>query len=449
MSRFPSVGEFRKKSNLRYVAAKVLQQVINGASLNDALTLQIKNSCTVALDAAFVQALCYGACRYYPRLIYMMRQLLKQALKSKDADISALILIGLYQLMEMRIPDHAVVSETVNATILFKKVWAKKLVNAILRTYIRQKEKLMASSAQDLAACFLHPIWCIDYLQKAWPKYWQAILIANNAHPPFSLRVNTQAITRENFLAMCAQQDMLTKVIPFTDTGVILEQAIPVAAIPGFMAGQVSVQDGAAQLAVSLLDAKPGMHILDACAAPGGKLLHLLEVGYALKVTALEKDLSRMKSIEENIVRLKLRDKTSHHLKILHADATDLVNWWDGILFDRILLDAPCSASGVIRRHPDIKLSRKETHIERLSAIQFHLLQSMWIVLKPGGLLVYATCSIFPVENEHNIAQFLQQHPEASEQKINAEWGIAVSYGRQILPGVHDMDGFYYAVLKK
>lgn len=426
----------------RLLALHILDEVSQGHSLSDSLQAELAHV-SDPRDRGWIQAVCYGVCRFYPRLNAILDTLLKTPLKDQDHDIHVLLLIGLYQLTDMRIPHHAAVSETVNAVAELEKTWAKGLVNAVLREYLRNKDKIEAKIESDEEAHFSHPSWWIGKIKKAWPKEWEAILLANNVHPPFSLRVNTRQISRDDYLAKCEEKALIARAIPETQSGIILEIPIPVEALPGFLEGEISVQDGAAQLAAGCLELSPGLRILDACAAPGGKLTHILELESDASCLAVEKDRNRMPSIEENLSRLSLS------AECICADANNTAAWWDGQLFDRILLDAPCSASGIIRRHPDIKILREPDDIQDLSNQQRILLRSLWPLLKPGGLLLYATCSIFPQENEQVLEAFLARHPDASEEKLEVEWGCARSIGRQILPGQHDMDGFYYAKIRK
>lgn len=284
----------------------------------------------------------------------------------------------------------------------------------------------------------------IEAIKEAWPEHWEAILTANNAHPPFALRVNRQHLLREAYLEKLETKGLKASVIPETEQGIVLEMAAPIDTLPGFSAGDISVQDGAAQLAAEILKLAPRQRVLDACAAPGGKLTHIIEREPDLaEVIAVEKDPLRMPDIKDNLLRLKLKAKCICH------DVAAIKDWWDGQLFDRILLDAPCSASGVIRRHPDIKLLRQISDIKRLAQEQLHLLEVLWPLLKPGGLLVYATCSIFPEENTDVLRRFLAVHADAAEDKLENTWGVPCAIGRQILPGMHGMDGFYYARVSK
>lgn len=429
--------------NLRLLAARVIDAVTDGQSLADCLPLQLAKI-KDHRDKAFVQALCYGICRTYPLLDVIASHLMSKPMKAKDSDVHALIMVGLYQLQFMHTAPHAAVSETVNAVATLKKPWAKGLVNAVLREFLREKDNLISKLAeQDLEAETMHPIWWITAIRKAWPEQWQEILTANNVHPPFSLRVNAGQVKRADYIAQLAANDLSATLIPETDSGIILDKPVNVDELPDFGKGCVTVQDGAAQLAATLLQLQPGQRVLDACAAPGGKLTHILEIQPDVEVVAIEKEANRIIPIRENLHRL------NQEANCIAADAANIEAWWDQKPFDRILLDAPCSASGVIRRHPDIKLLRQPTDIKALAAEQLRILQALWQTLKTDGILVYATCSIFPEENTQIIKKFLEKTPSAKEDKIPAKWGMELEHGRQILPGMHNMDGFYYACLRK
>jgi 16S rRNA (cytosine967-C5)-methyltransferase len=429
--------------NLRLLAARIIDEVTDGRSLSDCLesSLKLVND---PRDRAFVQAICYGVCRYYTRLDILLSHLFTKPMKAKDSDVHALLLVGLYQLMEMRVPPHAAVAETVNAAEKLKKPWARGLINAILREYLRSREKREQQIQSDPESHYAHPSWWIHAIKTAWPDQWQDILVANNAHPPFALRVNQRQLTRDHYVEKCQAKGLQLTIISETQSGLMLASPMSAEALPGFFAGDISVQDGAAQLACELLMLSPNLRVLDACAAPGGKLSHMLELEPNLAAcVAVEKNSVRMPAIKDNLTRLSLQ------AQCIHADVNEVQDWWDGQLFDRILLDAPCSASGVIRRHPDIKLLRQPSDIPTLASEQLRLLESLWPLLKPGGLLLYATCSIFPEENVQVLQHFFAMHPDAKEEKIALSWGLPCEIGRQILPGMHNMDGFYYARVKK
>jgi 16S rRNA (cytosine967-C5)-methyltransferase len=432
--------------NPRAVAAKVLEEVtLNGryldAALSQALTALPREQ---KKDAALIQEMTYGVLRWFHQLEAIAAILLDKPLKEKDRDIHLLLLIGLYQLRHMRVAQHAAVTETVEAAASLKKIWAKNLINACLRTYLREEARAQAAVAINPSASFSHPGWLIEELARDWPEDWQTILAANNAHPPMALRINLRRQTRESFLARLAQAGIAAKASPLNDTTVLLDSPVNVTELPGFAQGDVSVQDAAAQFAAVLLDAQPGERVLDACAAPGGKTGQLLEHTPKLtELVALDKDAARVDLIKENLARLGLT------ATIVTGDAGAPADWWDGRPFDRILADVPCSATGVIRRHPDIKLRRRPEDLPKIVATQKRLLEGLWPLLKSGGKLLYASCSILPVENEQQLAAFLARHPEAQEVELPPGVGRKRTVGRQILPGEANMDGFYYACLRK
>lgn len=429
--------------NPRALAAQILLPVLeNNRSLTTALaTLAGQNH-----QASLIKELCFGVCRWYFRLCTLADKLLGKPLRAKDQDIYLLILIGLYQLLYLRVAEHAAVLETVEAARSLKKPWATRLINGVLRNFLRQRQTLLAAVDNTLLGAYAHPQWMIERILAAWPEMGEAILQANNQHPPLSLRVNCLQISTEDYLKSLADAGIAAAAMADTPWAVVLQQAQEVSKLPGFHTGQFSVQDGAAQLAAPLLLLEPGQRVLDACAAPGGKTTHLLEAEPNLTtLLALDKDAERVVRIKENVKRLGLVGRV--HCQA--ADATQTASWWDGVHFERILIDAPCSGSGVIRRHPDIKILREPEDIAALAQQQQALLTALWPVLKPGGLLLYVTCSILPEENEQVVQQFLATHADAREQVIAANWGVARQVGRQILPGQENRDGFYYARLIK
>lgn len=430
--------------NARAVAALALSQVLGeGRSLSSALPAQLAQT-PLTRDAGLVQELCFGTARYHPRLQALLACLIDRPLKRKDSEVQALLLLGLYQLLYMRIPAHAAVAETVSAARQLGKEWASGLINGVLRNFQRNSASLLADVDADDASALAHPAWLLAMVRKAWPEQWREILIANNARPPMTLRVNARRVTRDDYQARLAAAGMDAIAVAGVASAITLAAPRDVHELPGFADGDVSVQDAAAQLAAFLLDLAPGQRVLDACAAPGGKTCHILEHEAALaELVALDSDARRLVRVQENLDRLGLQ------ASLVCADAGDVAAWWDGVGFDRILLDAPCSATGVIRRHPDIKLLRRADDISLLVAEQQRLLKALWPLLKPGGRLVYATCSILPRENARQIAGFLQRQPDARELPMALDWGLACSHGRQQLPGEQGMDGFYYAVLER
>lgn len=429
--------------NSRAAAARVLAEVMGrGRSLSTALPRQLAGISS-AQDRGFVQELCFGTLRWLPRLELLLRPLLRNPLKQRDSDVQALLLVGLYQLLYLDTPPHAAVSETVNATAVLSKPWARGLVNGVLRNFQRRQAELTALADRSEAGRYAHPQWLIKRLRKAWPDRWEAILEANNGRAPMTLRVNRQRMSRDDYLEGLPGEGIAAHPAPHVSQGIILETPVPVQQLPGFADGAVSVQDAAAQLAAEIMAPRPGERILDACAAPGGKTGHLLEQAAGLDVVAVEQDPARLEKITENL------DRLGSHATLVQADAAATDQWWDGRVFDRILLDAPCSATGVIRRHPDIKVLRRSGDIDELVQTQRRLLESLWPLLKPGGMLVYATCSVLPQENELQIRNFTGDHADAVTVEISGAWGQHGEVGRQILPGEDEMDGFYYAQLVK
>jgi 16S rRNA (cytosine967-C5)-methyltransferase len=359
----------------------------------------------------------------------------------KDTEVKALIYLGLYQLAFMRVKPHAAVSETVSA--LKKNTWAKALINALLRAYLRERETLDAQADQHTNTRYSHPNWLIEAITNDWPEQSVAILTANNQQAPMVLRVNQTKISPSEYLELLAQQAIEAEISTVCPTALHLKHPCDITQLPKFAEGFVSIQDTAAQLAASLLNLEAGQRVLDVCAAPGGKTTHILELAPKCSLTAIDIDNKRMERVVENLTRLQF------NAKLITADALNTASWWDGIFFERILLDAPCSALGVIRRHPDIKYLRHADDIADLVHLQAALLQAIWPLLAPNGLLVYATCSILKQENELQIEHFIAKTADAEHAIINAEWGCAGRYGRQILTGEANMDGFYYACLHK
>ena len=430
----------KHKHSARATAARVIAEVANNKhSLNGVLASALP--LLAEKERGLCQQLCYGVLRWHPQLDAISQQLLAKPLKTKDGDIAALLLCGLYQLRDLRIPSHAALSETVNATKTLGKQWAKGLINASLRNYLRQHEDIEVILQQSEAAQYAHPDWLINRFKQDWPQQWQSILNANNQQPPMMLRVNKQHGTRANYLHKLNDADITADEIAACPEGLLLEKPCDVYQLPGFNTGDVSVQDGAAQQVATLLNIKPKLRILDACAAPGGKTCHILENEPDNDVVALDIAENRLLQIKQNTDRLKL------NATLIATDAGNIEKWWDGKLFDRILIDAPCSGTGVIRRHPDIKLLRRSEDISALAEQQYRLLNNLWPLLKPNGSLIYTTCSALKQENEQQIAHFLQQHPEAQENELTPIPAQRRAYGYQHLPGDDQLDGFYYASL--
>ena len=395
-------------------------------------------------DRGLTQDLAFGTARWQPRLSALANKLLQKPFKAADADVEALLLVGLYQLLYTRIPAHAAIGETVGCADKLKKPWAKALLNAVLRNAQRESEALLAELEHDPVVRTAHPRWLQKSLKAFWPQQWEAICATNNAHPPMILRVNRRHHSRDAYLQLLVEAGIEAQPCTFSQDGIVLAEACDVRNLPGFAEGWISVQDEAAQLAADLLDLAPGQRVLDACCAPGGKTCHILEVEPKLAgVVAVDLEAKRLVRVRENLERLGLS------AELIAADGRDTATWWDGKPFQRILLDAPCSATGVIRRHPDIKLTRQPDDIAALATLQGELLDAMWPTLEVGGILLYATCSTLPTENTEVIEAFLARTPGARELDIAGQFGIKQPHGRQLLAQEGGHDGFYYAKLIK
>lgn len=429
--------------NPRLAAARALAAVLSGkASLNSSLPAQLDK--VDERDRGLTQDLAFGTARWQPRLDLLAAQLLQKPFKAADADVQALLLVGLYQLFYTRIPAHAAIGETVGCADKLKKPWAKALLNAVLRRAQREGQELLASMERDPVVRTAHPRWLQKSLKAFWPEQWEAICAANNAHPPMILRVNRRHHSRDAYLALLAEAGIGASACQYSRDGIVLAEACDVRGLPGFAEGWVSVQDEAAQLSADLLELAPGQRVLDACCAPGGKTCHLLEAEAGLaQMVAIDLEAKRLTRVRENLERLQL------DAELIACDARDTASWWDGKQFQRILLDAPCSATGVIRRHPDIKLTRQADDIPALAALQGELLDALWPTLEVGGMLLYATCSSLPTENTEVIAAFLARTPGARELDLATEAGLRQPHGRQLLAQEGGHDGFYYAKLIK
>jgi 16S rRNA (cytosine967-C5)-methyltransferase len=427
----------------RPLALEICQQLLmRGQSLDDLLEKNLPRLPSER-DRAFCSELCYGFCRYYFLLQKVLEKRLKKPLKARDLDVQIILLLGLYQIRFMRVENHAAVNESVKLLQKRKKAWAKGLVNALLRGYIRDLSASQSETLADEEQVQTYPTWMSQTIEHDWPAHSHDIFLASNQRAPMTLRVDLSRISVDDYLAKLQAAGIAAQAHAVIDSAVLLQKPVAVETLPGFDEAMVSVQDASAQIAADLLDVQSGMRVLDACAAPGGKTLHLLQVATGLKLSALDKDAGRLQRVQENLQR------GSRDAKLVAADAAEVDSWFDGEPFDRILLDAPCSASGIIRRHPDIRLLRKAGDIETLAQQQWRLLNALWPLLKPGGLLLYSTCSLFKQENEQQVQRFLQAQNKSMEVPLNSvQWGQKRPVGRQILPQT-DMDGFYYALLKK
>ncbi len=428
----------RRAPSPRLQAAQALQQVVDGQRSIDSVLATLPDG----RDRALVQELVYGGARWYHQLDAIAAHLLQKPFKEKDRDVHMLLILGLYQLRHLNTRAHAAVHETVEAVA--GKSWARGVLNACLRRAQREADALSALVDADPALRTSHPGWLVQRLREAYPEHWEDILDANNRRPPLHLRVNLLRISRADYLARLAEAGMGAAELPMGDAGVVLDRAVPVSALPGFADGMVSVQDGAAQWSAPLLDLAPGQRVLDACAAPGGKATHILErePGIA-SLLMIEQSRERTARIEDNLQRLGLSGE------IRTADASAPDGWWDRRTFDRILLDTPCSGTGVIRRHPDIKLHRTPDQVRQAAALQTRLLDSLWPLLKRGGKLLYVTCSVLPEENRAQIDRFLARTDDVTAVPLHIPGALVQEHGLQLLPGQQGCDGFYYACLAK
>jgi len=446
------MDEKKTGARTRARAAEAVDAVVTkGRSLDAALAVAEKS--INPSERGLLRVLCYGTLRIHWRIRSRLAVLLDRPLKARDSVIESLLAIGIYQLSDTRIPDHAAVSMTVEACRVLRRPKYASLINAVLRNFVRKN--LQAEEPRDDEARYLHPAWLLERLRSDWPDHWPDIVAAGNQQAPMWLRVNARQLSRDEYLQGLAADDRSegdtasNEAIAGFDQAVKLAEPIPVGELPGFTEGQVSVQDAAAQLAAPWLLRDGGDRILDACAAPGGKTGHLLELAAAdADLTAVDLDEARLGKVRENLERLGLS------ATVLAADASTPEEWWDGVQYDRILLDAPCSATGVIRRHPDIKLLRRAADIAALAESQLALIRALWPLLAPGGRLLYVSCSVLTEENDAVIGEFLDTHKDAREDAALLNNNIRdlmqrKTYGYQILPGCRDLDGFYFACLEK
>lgn len=426
-------------ANVRALAAKCTFAVVDkGRSVADELPAQQLKAADK--DKALLQELVYGVLRYLPELEFASKGFIEKPLKGKQRVAHFLILVGIYQLKHMRIPDHAALSETVAACKPLKQFHLKAMVNAVLRSVQRQAEQEVDIEKLANPVRFNHPSWFIKKLEQGYPEHWQAILHENMARPPMWLRVNRQKQDLPAYLKLLDDNNIEVEYQDDFSGAIKLSKAVDVTKLPFFEQGHVSIQDGAAQQAAKLLDCQKDDRVLDCCAAPGGKTCHILELAPNIaSMTAIDIDQLRLDRVQENLTRLSLK------AELIAGDAASNT-WWDGQQFDRILLDAPCSGTGVIRRHPDIKWLRKSEDIDALVILQQQIIKNIWSLLKPGGTLLYATCSILPEENSKQIQQFIDENPDAEWISIEQ---TSQQVGWQILPNDHGMDGFYYAKLQK
>jgi 16S rRNA (cytosine967-C5)-methyltransferase len=429
------------KSSVRLRAARIISSIYQHKG---SLTGLLANATgdLEGRDASLLKALCYGTLRHYRELSYLIDQRLDKPLKPKDSDVQALLMLGVYQLLHTDVPAHAAIGETAGAAKALKKPWATGLINGVLRGM--QREPVAAPSIDKMPGFFHnHPNWLAQAIEADWPLQVADIFAANNGRAPMTLRVNVRHCRRDEYLKLLSEAEIAAEPAEHSPEGIYLANPVGVEQLPHWHDGWVSVQDEAAQLSATLLDVPENARVLDACAAPGGKTCHLLELQPNQRLQAIELEPHRAVRIDENLRRLGLEAQVSI------ADAGDLDAWWDGEAFDRILLDAPCSATGVLRRHPDIRILRRKADIQTLSELQLTILEKVWTTLKPGGKLLYATCSVLKAENEQTIATFLKKADDAVEEAIIASWGAAAQHGRQLFPVDGGHDGFYYCLLQK
>ncbi|OOF58040.1 16S rRNA (cytosine(967)-C(5))-methyltransferase RsmB [Rodentibacter myodis] len=430
----------------RAIAAQVILQVLDEGKSLSALLPEVQSEVKTQ-DLALLQEICFGVCRVLPRLEQIIQRLVDKPLKGKTRIVHCLLLVGLYQLLYLRVPAHAAVDEVVNATKLLKVDSFRGLVNGVLRRFLREQEDILAIVDKHWQT--LHPEWFVNKLKKAY-RNWREIIEANNQKPPMWLRVNSQKNSTENYRTLLMDTEISAEMGVHPQS---LRLASPVAVqkLPQFVEGAVTVQDLSAQWAATLLEPQNSEWILDACAAPGGKTTHILELAPQAKVIALDVEAHRLKRVEENLARL------NQQAIVVCGDASQPDDWLgeieqntvkSAVKFDRILLDAPCSATGVIRRHPDIKWLRQETDIAQLVELQKKILNALWAKLKPNGILLYATCSVLPDENSDQIKAFLAEHAEAELLPLPFDDDQSV-VGFQFIPQEKSGDGFYYAKLRK
>jgi len=428
--------------NLRAIAAQTISAVLdNGESLATALPFA-QAQLESPQDKAILQEICYGIMRELTQLEYYLSALMDKPMKGRQRIVHHLLLVGAYQLLHMRIAEHAALGETVEATNDIERVQFKGLINGVLRNLQRRKQELSDKMPTKGPITYNHPKWFIKRVTKAYPKQWQQIVQANNLRSPMWLRNNVKSQSRDEYLALLRELEIEATAGELGENSILLAKPVGVNKLPAFELGACSVQDVAAQQAAQLLDPQAGELILDACAAPGGKTCHILESADDLTVVALDSVQRRLDRVQENLDRIGLT------AQLICGDGTTPEEWWQGPEFDRILLDAPCSATGVIRRNPDIKWLRRDTDIDQLVELQQQILDACWSKLKSGGTLLYATCSVLPDENSSQIISFLARQQDAQLVPLHDD-DTPEMPGWQILPGINDADGFYYAKLQK
>lgn len=427
----------------RLVAIRSVVAVLERGEMLDS-ALQAASTGLEPRDRALAQEIGYGVLRWYHRFALVVESLLHRPINESDLDVKVLLVAALHEMQHLRTPDHAAVSEAVESARLLGKPWAAGFVNALLRRFQRERVQLLEKVLADPVARYSHPAWLINALRMDWPDHWEALLDRNNERPPMDLRVNLGRCPRADYAARLAAAGITARESPLGDCGLRLELPVGVESLPDFPTGMVTVQDLAAQLAAPLLAPQPGQRVLDACAAPGGKASHILELAPGIAaLTAVDRGSDRVMLLADTLKRL------GQTANVIDGDASNPSQWWDGVSFDRILLDAPCSATGVIRRHPDIKFLRQKDQLRRLEQLQAGLLKGLWPTLAPGGRLLYVTCSLLQRENDDQIEKFAASNKDARVVPITASWGVQTTCGRQTLPSTDDTDGFFYALLER
>lgn len=427
---------------LRAEAARALARIVfDGVSLRAAL-MEVNPRIADSRDRALLAASLFAASRWWLRFDAALGLLTDKPLPPKAREVRALLVLAFAQLAVLQLPDYAVVAACVDAARVLGQPHYAGLANAVLRRFLRERAELDAKLAADAVTRHAHPRWLIDAIERDWPQQAEAIFNANNHEAPLTLRVNRRRIERDALLARLHAADLVAEAHADLPDAIVLAQSTNVTELPGYAEGAFSVQDGAAQRVVELLDLRDGLRVLDACAAPGGKAAHMLERAQ-LHLLALDSDAARLRRVHENLDRLGLVSE------VVAGDAAAPAAWWDSKPFDRILIDAPCSATGIVRRQPDIKLHRRATDIAPLATSQARLLEALWPLLANGGRMIYATCSLLRMENEAVVAAFLTAHADARAMPLPAAFGHIAGAGRQNLPGENGSDGFYYAALEK
>jgi 16S rRNA (cytosine967-C5)-methyltransferase len=427
---------------IQRLASAAVGEVLAGHSLTAALAaIWRRHPRLAAQERGALQDLAYGTLRFLGRLDALLEELLDRPLR--DARLKPLLLTALYQLEHTRAAPHAVVDHAVRCCERLGLGSAKGLTNAVLRNFLRKRAALNARAQRSDVGRYSHPQWWVDRLRAQYPSRFEAVLEAGNSRPPLTLRVNRRRLTRDDYLHMLAEYGFHGAAVGAA--AVMLDAPVPAARIPGLAEGLVSVQDAGAQLAAPLLDLADGQRVLDACAAPGGKSAHLLELA-ELALTALDADADRLAPVHDNLARLGLQ------AKIERGDAGEPAAWWDGRPFDRILADVPCTASGVARRHPDIKWLRRAADVEQCAREQRRLLDALWQLLGRDGKLLYATCSVFHEENHLQVEHFVKRHQDA--ERVTSPLFLPATDddpqlpAGQLLPD-RQHDGFFYALLRK